>query len=82
MLDLLRSVFRYNRAEDTLTLVATFRVPRDQNKQNPRSCFRPDLVGFLRPDIDPEVAPDQCHDSAVTHVALCVVSAIANKNHL
>ncbi|QED85380.1 hypothetical protein PSYTB_17725 [Pseudomonas amygdali pv. tabaci str. ATCC 11528] len=37
---------------------------RDQSEQSPRSCFRPDFVGFLRP---------------VTNVALCVVSAIAVK---
>ncbi|PAB38237.1 hypothetical protein FOM00_08450 [Pseudomonas sp. ST1] len=37
-----------------------------QSNQTPRSCFRPDFVGFLRPD---------------TNVALCVVSAIAVKKH-
>ncbi|MEN4972255.1 hypothetical protein, partial [Pseudomonas syringae] len=61
----------------------------------PRSGFRPDFVGFLRPVTDPGVAatrhpwrgaaslascqatPDQRQDSAVTNVALCVVSDIA-----
>ncbi|RMP78699.1 hypothetical protein ALQ15_05445 [Pseudomonas syringae pv. actinidiae] len=29
---------------------------RDQSKQSPRSCFRPDFVGFLRPVTDPGAA--------------------------
>ncbi|SFI67631.1 hypothetical protein SAMN05444507_11094 [Pseudomonas syringae] len=53
-----------------------------------RSGFRPDFVGFLRPVTDPGVAwrparlpPDQRQDSAVTNVALCVVSATVGEKH-
>ncbi|RXT93694.1 hypothetical protein B1F75_12300 [Pseudomonas syringae] len=38
---------------------------RDQREQRPRSCLRPDFVGFLR---------------SVTDVTLCVVSAIVVKS--
>ncbi|KTB78611.1 hypothetical protein AO070_08525 [Pseudomonas syringae pv. syringae PD2766] len=47
--------------------------------KTPCSCFRPDFVGFLRPA---RLPPDQRQDSAVTNVALCVVSAIAIKKAL
>ncbi|GGJ38234.1 hypothetical protein GCM10009085_35020 [Pseudomonas avellanae] len=52
---------------------------KDQSKQNPGSVSGPISSGsFVLTLI--RGSPDQCQDSAVTYVALCVVSAIVIKS--
>ncbi|NAS74924.1 hypothetical protein CVE35_28325, partial [Pseudomonas syringae pv. actinidiae] len=43
----------------------------DQSRQSPRSCFRPDFVGFLRPGTDPGVAATDHPWSGAASLASC-----------